>query len=211
MPRRAGPAHAARGERGRRGKLEGGRFVLKFFFFFLFFAAAFVLFLLPFELLLMPRDASAADALAGQEEDSGVDEVELDGGDLLRGAGEREGGKGVDRKRGRERDRVSERALKRKRNNDENKPHFFLLLLSSTFSYPVRVDGEKPRRQEVERERDRARSNLGGCAVLVVFFFLFSIVSTEEEVEKKKGNRNARNHFLTLSHFSFRSTKILTD
>ena len=72
-------ASRGEGERGRRGELEGARgggFP---------FVAVFLLRRLCLLLLseLVPGDASAPDPFAGQEEDGGVYEVELDGGDLF--------------------------------------------------------------------------------------------------------------------------------
>jgi len=75
-----GRDEAPDGERERGGRSELERRGFSVFFFIVVVVIIFLLLLLM--LLLLPGDAPSPDPFAGQEEDGGVDEVELDRGDL---------------------------------------------------------------------------------------------------------------------------------
>jgi hypothetical protein len=72
--------------------------------------------------------------------------------------------------------------------------------------YPVRVDRKQPRRQQVERERDGARGDLGGCRRRERKRFFSVFVSTEKKrlQGKKTMVRNLSLFVFSLFEFTHR-------
>jgi hypothetical protein len=83
---------------------------------------------------------------------------------------ERGGGQGKREREGAVRKRERERESQKKK---EMMGRESSAIPPSLLSYPVRVHGEQPRRQEVERKRDRPRRDLGGCVFRGSFSIFF--------------------------------------